>query len=253
MTIVRSPRPESGWTVLSNDVIRDSALSYRARGVLASILSRPDNWRTTAEALTREGREGREAIRTALTELESAGYLRRERVRHADGTIRTVTTVYDRPDTGDGFPGAGLPDAGSLGVNRSTETKQREETPVAPVELFGDEPRSGFDEFWEAYPRKAGKRAARSSYDRAMDRLGRVHGADRAHQMILDGVSRYAADPNRESGFTAHPSTWLNQDRWEDDPIPSRPGRVSATAMYLDAAHDLAPLPSWYDPPALEA
>jgi hypothetical protein len=40
--------------------------------------------------------------------------------------------------------------------------------------------------------------------------------------MILAGAKRYAADPNREDEFTAHPSTWLNQDRWLDGPLPQR-------------------------------
>jgi hypothetical protein len=39
---------------------------------------------------------------------------------------------------------------------------------------------------------------------------------------ILAGAQRYRDDPNREEGFTAHPTTWLNRAGWDDPPIPSR-------------------------------
>lgn len=69
-----------------------------------------------------------------------------------------------------------------------------------------------FEAFWTAYPRKTGKRAARTAWDRAVTR------AEIA--VILAGTARYRDDPNREPAYTAHPSTWLNQDRWDDEPLP---------------------------------
>jgi len=75
-------------------------------------------------------------------------------------------------------------------------------------------PDPAFDEFRAAYPRKAGKALARRAWDKALRR------AEVA--AIIDGARRYAEDPNREPEFTAHPATWLNQDRWLDDPLPAR-------------------------------
>lgn len=95
--IVRSPRPATHFTILANSMLRDASLSYRARGVLARILSMPDNWATSAEELAATGPEGRDAIRKALRELEARGYIRRHRVRDNRGRIRIVTTVYDTP------------------------------------------------------------------------------------------------------------------------------------------------------------
>ena len=95
--IVRSPKPDSGWTLLDNRTLNDGRLSFRARGVLAFILSKPDNWRTSAAALTRQASEGRDAITTALSELEAAGYLERVRTQDSAGRWKTENVIYDRP------------------------------------------------------------------------------------------------------------------------------------------------------------
>ena len=71
-----------------------------------------------------------------------------------------------------------------------------------------------FDRFWSVYPRKAGKQDAQRSFERAL-KVATLN-------EILAGAQKYADDPNRVAQFTAHPSTWLNQGRWSDEPLPRR-------------------------------
>lgn len=104
-TIVRSDKSAGHFTQIANELLRDERLSYRARGIGAAILSRPDDWTFTADRLTREGREGRDAVRAALRELETFGYLKRRKTRDRDtGEIRTTLTFWEQPraspDTG---------------------------------------------------------------------------------------------------------------------------------------------------------
>lgn len=138
MTIVRGPRPEAHFTILRNDLLQDERLTYRALGVLASVLSRPDNWSASAASLSKPGdREGREAVRSALGELASFGYLKREKVKDSRGRWVTVSVIYDQASdsifggnptgqsTIDGFPGVGSPGVGFLGAkDQSTVTEE---------------------------------------------------------------------------------------------------------------------------------
>lgn len=75
----------------------------------------------------------------------------------------------------------------------------------------------GFAEFWAAYPRKEGKRAAEKAYAAARKR--EVPAA-----RLLVAAKRYAAvTAHTEDRFVAHPATWLNQGRYDDEPAPRLP------------------------------
>ena len=100
--IIRTPRPESNYLTVSNSVVRDRGLSFKARGILVLLLSYPDNWSVSSERLALEtpGDKGekRDAIRTGLKELEGAGYIRRETRQDGEtGRFSTHTYVYDTP------------------------------------------------------------------------------------------------------------------------------------------------------------
>jgi hypothetical protein len=73
-----------------------------------------------------------------------------------------------------------------------------------------------FDEFWEAYPdcRKVGKGAARKSWNK-------VKPSAELHTKILAALDRAKQGRQwvRENGqFIPNPTTWLNQERWDDGP-----------------------------------
>lgn len=97
MSIIRAARPTDHFLLIRNDVARDERLSYRARGLLAAILSRPDDWRTSARQLAREGPDGEHAVLGALRELEALGYVERHRSRGKTGRWQHELIVYDHP------------------------------------------------------------------------------------------------------------------------------------------------------------
>lgn len=99
MSIYRAPRPEANWTQIRNEIIHDQRITFKATAVLIFVLSKPDNWRTSTKHLATVKREGIDAIRTAMTELESAGYIKRRRYQDEGGKWQYDTLVFDTPQT----------------------------------------------------------------------------------------------------------------------------------------------------------
>ena len=87
-----------GYTVMSNHHLRNKALSLKAKGLLSQMLSLPEDWDYTLKGLSLINRESIDAIRTAVWELERAGYIRREQGRDAKGKMADmVYTIYEQP------------------------------------------------------------------------------------------------------------------------------------------------------------
>jgi hypothetical protein len=74
-----------------------------------------------------------------------------------------------------------------------------------------------FDEFWLRVPLKVGKLAAKSAYDHALKAL-KSRGQDHPHEFLLDRMTAFSRSPKADGEFCPHPSTWLNQGRYDDDP-----------------------------------
>ena len=74
---------------------------------------------------------------------------------------------------------------------------------------------SDFDLVWQAYPRKVGKGAARKVWAKLRPDTATV-------QQMLDALDWQRTQPQwvKDGGqFIPHLATWLNQERWEDEPF----------------------------------
>lgn len=116
------------YVVVDQAAIEDARLSFRARGVLAFLLSKPDDWSIDSERLAADTVEGRDAVRTALKELETYGYFRREKRQVEKGRWITEATLYESP-TDDGIPAVGAPGVGSPG-DKSPNPETENTTPT---------------------------------------------------------------------------------------------------------------------------
>jgi len=93
--IIRIRKRETPYVIMDKTGLEDPRLSFRAKGLLAYLLSRPDNWTPNRDQLASVSREGVAAVRAAMTELQEAGYFERKRERRDDGTFEFVGYVYE--------------------------------------------------------------------------------------------------------------------------------------------------------------
>lgn len=127
------------FTTLPNEIVKNKALSLKARGMLLLAFSNSDEWRTSGEWFEGQAPEGRDAIRSGMQELERFGYVRIEVSKGNGGVPERVVHWHMRPvaevertnvtkwRSGDaGFPAAGFPQHGK-GVSNQEKVLNQEQ------------------------------------------------------------------------------------------------------------------------------
>lgn len=195
------------FTQIPNVWLRDSRLTFKARGILAMLMSHSAGWSLSIGAISEQNQEGRDAIRSAIQELEQFGYLKRTQVNENGRFGEAVWTTQDPTD----LPSSVFPSSDNP-LHKNTITKEEQDIKnnkrISAQNEF-------FKEFWKEYPRKLDKKKAERAFKSAMTRA--------SFEDILAGTIRYANDPNRLDEFTKYPASWLNADAWENGPLPFDP------------------------------
>ena len=183
------------FTQIPNEWLRDTRLSFKARGVLAMIMSHREGWSLSINSIAAQNQEGKDAIRSAIQELEQAGYLFRTQMNYEGKFGEAVWITQDPSD---------LP----LAENPTTDNPTTKNTNNKEEQVKNTKEEDLFSEFWNAYPKKADKAKAFRAFRSALKRA--------KFEDILAGVIAYRNDPTRNPDFTKYPATWLSADSWEN-------------------------------------
>lgn len=103
-----------------------------------------------------------------------------------------------------------LPDT-DTDTEPDTEPEEKRKAPTEPKEKV--RLKAGFDEAWEAYPRKQGKKQAEAAYHRAIKK-------GTQHEEIMAGIVAYKAyltASNTPLQYIKQGSAFFNQEAWNDD------------------------------------
>jgi len=122
-------RKPSNFTIAPNSTIRDSSLSWAARGLLIYLLSLPPDWKVCVPHLitcytgTQRG-NGRDAVYAILNELKEKRYVFYRSLKRPDGTWKNTYEVYETPEPLPVQPETVQPDALRIPILRSTYKKK---------------------------------------------------------------------------------------------------------------------------------
>ena len=126
MAVFRVER-NKGYTVMSNHHLRNKELTLKAKGLLSQMLSLPEDWDYTLAGLSLINRESIDAIRTAVWELEKAGYITRRQGRDDKGKMTAIEyTIYEQPQP----PAAASPEPKNPTLENPTTDKPILENPT---------------------------------------------------------------------------------------------------------------------------
>lgn len=98
-TIIRVQKNrQNPYVMIRNALFEDPTMSWKAKGLLGYILSRPDDWQINVRDLARRSTDGRDSVYAALRELKARGYIQETIQRHARGYIvAREYVVFEEP------------------------------------------------------------------------------------------------------------------------------------------------------------
>ena len=130
---------------MSNHHLKNRNLTLKAKGLLSLMLSLPDSWDYTLKGLAAICREGVDAVRTAVKELEQEGYIRRNQIRNEKGRIQDLEyIIYERPrmqypdseepELENPIPEEAMPENPTQLSTKELKTNQRKDPSIDPSE-----------------------------------------------------------------------------------------------------------------------
>jgi len=85
------------YATVPNELLNDSVISLKAKGMYAYIQSKPENWDFSAERISKQLKEGLPSVKSALQELELNGYLVRRRFQNNKGFWEVEYILNENP------------------------------------------------------------------------------------------------------------------------------------------------------------
>lgn len=225
---------EEKFTRIPNEWARDARLSRRARGLLVEIMSHRVGWHVTIRSLAASGKEGRDAIQTALSELLEHGYVRRSQGRASAGKFGEIEYELCDPQAVAGFPVHGSTASGSA-VSGESVTKKTISSEDHQREVLSDL----LDVLWMMWP--ASRRSTRKVVEKSLGTALKSTDAPTLIEAVNTHTDVWSTWPPSEVQYVPLLSTWLNQERWTGAAPEPRTGRqLSPVDMGRAAAELLA-------------
>lgn len=99
MTIFRVFKESGNFVTVHKDFIHDNTISWKAKGILLYLLSRPDDWQIYETELVKHTRDGLSSLKSGIKELEEVGYIKRTRKRDDKGRLKEYEyAVFEHPN-----------------------------------------------------------------------------------------------------------------------------------------------------------
>lgn len=98
MATFRVYKESGNFVTVHKNFIHDNKISWKAKGILLYLLSRPDDWQVYETELVKHTSDGLSSLKSGIKELEEVGYIQRARKRDEKGRLKEYEySVFEHP------------------------------------------------------------------------------------------------------------------------------------------------------------
>ena len=199
----------ANFSIVKRVGFEDERLSWKSKGILAYLLTRPDDWQTYLKQLEKVSKDGRESTANAVKELQKFGYMRKKAKQDENGKFCGWDwEVYGSPKIGETViresRNTGKPKHGKAVIDNKKEVTKKKVTKK-------DLNNTRFEKFWNDYKKKVDRAKCQKKFNRL---------TIAEQDACLASVPLYIDYLKKTGGlgqYQKNPLTYLNGKCWETE------------------------------------
>jgi len=231
MSKITRKKRNTNFTTVSNDIPNNPNLSWKAKGLLLYLLSRPDDWSVYISQLSKVGTDGKDSTSSGVKELIKEGYIMRTAERDEKGKFKGYNyLVSDEPEylTESSLSVNGLPENGKPVYGKAATTKEGSNKELKEQRTNNTYSES-FLNFWNEYHEITGKSKAECPKHETWKHWKKLTNTEKAK--ALDTIKAYSSTV-QDKKYTVIARTYLAKKRFNDEYETSDITRKPQQALY---------------------
>jgi hypothetical protein len=190
--------------VAPNELLNDSSISLKAKGLYVYMQSKPDDWVFSVDRITYQNKDGVDSVRSAINELLQNGFLSKKKMSNqSNNTFWEYKVIQGRSEN----PRSENPNLGKSEVGKSDPLviKSFSNKELIVKNIIDER----FEKFWNLYGKDIQK-------DKCYNDWKFINTIDK--DKILNTLPNYIAS-TPDVQFRKHPLTYLRNKAWLDEVI----------------------------------
>ena len=219
MGIIRIDKTAGNYFIASKYYVEDENISWKAKGIMSYLFSKPDDWQIYQTQLEKVSIDGKASVRSTINELIDNGYMTRQSRRKSNGDFDGYDYTLHEYPTNDGvrkMEDAKMEDAkmeiAKMEIAKSDTTNNNStnndltnnDINISATKVTQEQ----FEEWWNLYNKKKDKKKANSLFKSTLKKYD--------YETIMKGTKEYLKTI-KDKQYQKYPKTFLSQESFLND------------------------------------
>lgn len=214
MGIIRIDKTAGNYFIASKYYVEDENISWKAKGIMSYLFSKPDDWQIYQTQLEKVSIDGKASVRSTINELIDNGYMTRQSRRKSNGDFDGYDYTLHEYPTNDGvrkMEDAKMEDAKMEIAKSDTTNNNSTNNDLTNNDINTSATKvtqEQFEEWWNLYNKKKDKKKANSLFKSTLKKYD--------YETIMKGTKEYLKTI-KDKQYQKYPKTFLSQESFLND------------------------------------
>ncbi|WP_245336571.1 helix-turn-helix domain-containing protein [Staphylococcus sp. GDY8P31P] len=214
MGIIRIDKTAGNYFIASKYYVEDENISWKAKGIMSYLFSKPDDWQIYQTQLEKVSKDGKASVRSTINELINNGYMTRQSRRKTNGDFDGYDyTLHEYPikngvrkmeDAKMEIAKMEIAKSDTTNNNSTNNDLTNNDINTSATKVTQEQ----FDQWWNLYDKKLDKKKAFSLFKSALKKY--------EFETIMNGTKNYLKTIT-DKQYQKYPKTFLSQESYMND------------------------------------